>query len=189
MFYYMYAAAAALTLTLLAGSPALAFADIGDRTHDGKVVSVTGEKLVMTGKDGKEHVHVLAADSKVCLDGKAIKTEFLKAGMRIRVTIKSDNKDVAIRVEALENNEEFSSTQDGKVVSMAGDKLVMTNKEGKEITCTLTGDARITIDGKASRIEDLKAGTRIRVTVLGNGKQQTSQVEAIVNNQDFEIRG
>jgi hypothetical protein len=187
MFHYVYALAA-LSLTLLVGSPALALKDAGESTHDGKVVSVTGEKLVMTGKDGKEHVHMLAPESKVCLDGKAIKSEYLKAGMRIRVTIRNDNKDVAIRVEALENNEGFASWQDGKVISMTGDKLIMSNTDGKEITCTLTGDAKVTIDGRLGKIEDLKAGTRVRVTVLGDGKQLTSQVEAIVKNDDFNKR-
>jgi len=186
MFYYV-SALATLSLTLLVGSPALA--ENGYSTHDGKVVSVTGEKLVMTGKDGTEHVHMLAPDSKVCLDGKAIKSENLKAGMKIRVTTKNDNKDVAIRIEALENNEGYSVTQEGKVVSMNGGKLLMTNKEGKEITCTLTGDATITLDGKICKVEDLKAGTRIRCTVLGDGKRLTSQVEAIVNNGDFATRG
>ena len=139
----------------------------------------------MTGKDGAEHVHVLMPDCKVCLDGKSIKSANLKAGMKIRVTIKNDNKDVACRVEALENNESFSTKQEGKVVSMTGDKLIMTNKEGKEITCTLTGDATITLNGKACKIADLKAGTRVRVTVLGDAKHLTSQVEAIVKNDEF----
>jgi hypothetical protein len=188
MFYHMFATAAALTLTLLVGPPALAFKDVGESTHDGKVVSVAGEKVTMTDKDGKEHSHALAPEAKICLDGKAIKIEHLKAGMWIRVTIRDDNKDVAIRIEALENNKEFSTTQDGKVISQTGDKLVMSNKEGKEITCTLTGDARVTIDGKVVRVEDLKAGTRVRVTVLGDGKQLTSQIEAIVNNENFDRR-
>ena len=185
MFYYV-SALATLSLTLLVGSPALA--EVGYATHEGKVVSVTGEKLVMTGKDGTEHVHALLPDCKVCLDGNAVKSENLKAGMKIRVTIKNDNKDVACRVEALENNESFSIIQEGKMVSMTGDKLVMMTKQGKEITCTLTADAAITLDGKICKIEDLKAGTRIRCTVLGDGKQMTSQIEAIVKNDDFATR-
>jgi hypothetical protein len=188
MFYYA-SALATLALTLLAGPSASIAAETGATTHDGKVVSATAEKLVMTGKDGNEHVHVLMPDCKVCLDGKAIKSENLKAGMKIRVTIKSDNKDVACRIEALENNATFSIRQEGKVVSMTGDKLIMTNKDGQEITCTLTPDAKFSIDGKACKVEELKAGTRVRCTVLGDAKQQTSQVEAIVKNEDFAKAG
>ena len=156
--FYNVSALATLSLALLVGSPAMA-AEIGNNTQDGKVISVTGEKLVMTGKGGNEEVLALTPDCKVCLDGKAIKSENLKAGMKIRVTIKSDNKEMACRVEALENNEGFSTRQDGKVVSITGDKLVMTNKEGKEVTCTFAADATFTLDGKACKAEDLKAGT------------------------------
>lgn len=187
MFYHM-CAVAALSLTLLVASPALALKDADETTHDGKVVSVTAEKLVMTGKDGKEHAHVLNADSKVCLDGKVVKPEDLKPGLKIRVTIKNDGKEVASRIEALESNENFSSTQEGKVVSAIGDKLVMTNKEGTKVICTLMENAKVTIDGKASKFEDLKPGTQIRVTMQGDGKQLTSQVEAIVTNDNFEKR-
>lgn len=181
--------AAALTLTLFAGSQALA-KEAPDGTHDGKVVSATDEKLVMSDKvDGKEHSHALPADTKVCIDGKPGKIENLKAGMLIRVTMKSDVKNATARIEALEKNKEFSVRQDGKVVSITGDQLVMTNKEGKEITSTLAGDGTLTIDGKAAKFVDLKSGTRIRVTVLGDGKQLVNRVEAIVNNDDFEKLG
>jgi hypothetical protein len=192
MFSYV-SALATLSLTLLMGSPALAApgvaaAPTGSTTHEGKVVSVAGEKLVMTGKDGAEMALALTPDCKVCLDGKSIKSDNLKAGMKIRVTIKADNKDAACRVEALENNEAFSTRHFGKVVSIAGDKLVMSNKEGTEITCTLAANATVTIDGKAAKAEELKAGTRIRVTVLGDAKKLTNEVEAIVNNEDFAKR-
>jgi len=187
MFYHM-CAVTALSLTLFVTASALALKDVGETTHDGKVVSVTTEKLVMTGKDGKEHAHVLNADSKVCLDGKFVKPEDLKPGFRIRVTVRNDAKEVASRIEALENNDSFSSTQEGKVVSAIGDKLVITNKEGEKVICTLMKNAKVTTDGKASKFEDLKPGTQVRVTVLGDGKQLSNQVEAIVNNDSFEKR-
>ncbi len=184
MFYHM-CAVAATSLTLLVASPALA-KDVGESTHDGKIVSVTAEKLVMTGKDGKEHSHVLNADSKVCLDGKVVKPENLKPGLKIRVTVRNDAKEVAFRIEALENNESFSNTQEGKVVSAIGNKLVMTNKDGEKVICILMENAKVTIDGRASKFEDLKPGTQIRITVQGDGKQTASQVEAIVNNDNFD---
>lgn len=187
MFYRMFSAAA-FTLTLLVGSSALAADEIGANAHDGKVVSVTGEKLVMTARDGKEHTHVLVADTKACLDGKEIKVAALKAGMWVRVTVKSDQKNVVARIEGIEKNKEFSISQDGKMVSITGDKLVMANKDGKETISTLAQDGKLTIDGKIARFVDLKAGTRIRVTTLGDGKQLTNFIEAIVANEDFEKR-
>lgn len=57
------------------------------KTHDGKVVSVTDEKLVMTDKDGKnQHNHMITGAAKVMLDGKIVKITELKAGDSIKVT-------------------------------------------------------------------------------------------------------
>jgi hypothetical protein len=80
---------------LLSGSAAVA----GDKnTHEGKVVSVKGEKLTMEGKNGKEHTHEVATTAKITCDGKACKLGELKAGLRILVTV--DNNDRATRIEA-----------------------------------------------------------------------------------------
>lgn len=98
---------AALALALFVGAPALAAKDADESTHDGKVVSIDGDKMVMTGKDGKEHAHTLAADLKVTCDGKECKLKDLKPGMKIRVTTKKDDKKAATRIEALDKNDEF----------------------------------------------------------------------------------
>jgi hypothetical protein len=94
-------------LALLISAPVWAADDADKSTHDGKVVSITSEKLVMTSKDGKEHTHTLATDAKVTCDGKVCKLEDLKAGMKIRVTTKKDDKKVATRIEALDKSENF----------------------------------------------------------------------------------
>ncbi len=70
-------------------------------THDAKFVSITGNKLVMTGIRGKgEKTCTLTADAEVTCDGTVCKSTDLKPGMRIRVTSESDDPDTAIRVEA-----------------------------------------------------------------------------------------
>jgi len=91
----------ALAVALFVGAPLLAEdkADKGN-THTGKVVSVSGNKLTMTGKDGKEHSHTLADNAKVTCDGKECKLSDLKAGFEVRVTTKDDDKNVATRIEA-----------------------------------------------------------------------------------------
>lgn len=94
-------------LALLISAPVLVAEDADKSTHDGKVVSITGEKLVMTSKDGKEHAHTLAKDAKVTCDGKVCKIEDLKPGMKIRVTTQKDDKKVATRIEALDKRENF----------------------------------------------------------------------------------
>ncbi len=78
-------------------------------THDGKVVSVTGDSLKMTDKDGKEHSHTLSAHPAICCDGKECKLSQLKSGMKIRVTTKATDKHVLTVIEAIDKNAEFGS--------------------------------------------------------------------------------
>jgi len=178
---------AALALGLFVGATALTAADIKPNTHDGKVVSITGEKLVMSNKEGQEHSHKLAADAKLTLDGKACKAADLKAGTRIRVTTQGTDKAVASRIEGIDKNREFASDrQDGKFVSITGNKLVMTGTQGKqEQTCTLSADVKVTCDGKACKSSDLKPGMKIRVTSDSNDPNAAVRVEAIDKNLEF----
>jgi hypothetical protein len=78
------------------------------RTHDGTVVSITGNKLVMSSHDGKECSHTVASDAKVTCDDVECRTEDLKAGARIRLTTKHDDKSKAIKIEALKKHTEFA---------------------------------------------------------------------------------
>jgi uncharacterized protein YdeI (BOF family) len=155
-------------------------------THDGKVVSITNSKLVMSTK-GKEHSHEVTEDAKLTLDGKACETDELKPGMRIRVTLNDAEPKSAIQIEALDKNLEFAGIQhDGKVVSIKGNKLVMTVVGDEEHTCTLSGDVKVTCDGKVCKASDLKPGMRIRVTSQAGNLRLASQIEALDKNLDFE---
>jgi hypothetical protein len=157
------------------------------KCHVGKVVSFTGDKLVMQSKDGKEHSHTLCADAKLTLDGKTCKAADLKPGMQIRVTTPEADKCVANRIEGIEKNEAFASKyHDGKVVSFIENKLLMTNKDGKEHSHTLIADAKLTLDGKTCKTADLKPGTRIRVTSTEIENNVASRIEGIALNSDFE---
>jgi hypothetical protein len=92
-----------------ASAPGLAAKDADNATHDGTVVSITGDKLVMTNKEGPEHSHALTSDAKLTLDGKACTVADLKPGTKIRVTLQRDTPHAAIRVEAIDKNPEFAS--------------------------------------------------------------------------------
>jgi RNase P/RNase MRP subunit p29 len=70
-------------------------------SFEGKVVSMTGNKLVMRNKDGTAVSHVLAKDAKVTCNGKPGATDDLKAGTEIRVSTKTDNRNVATGIECL----------------------------------------------------------------------------------------
>ncbi|MBY0456584.1 MAG: hypothetical protein K2V38_04550 [Gemmataceae bacterium] len=66
----------------------------------------------------------------------------------------------------------------GKVVSVAGDKLTTTCSEGKEHCHTVARDAKVTHDGKVSKVADLKAGTEVRVTTHADDKTVATAIES-----------
>lgn len=59
---------------------------------------------------------------------------------------------------------------EGTVVSAAEGKLVMTDKNGNEHSHDVGATAKITLDGKASKITDLKKGYKVTVTTDDAGK-------------------
>lgn len=80
------------------------------KAHDGKVVSVVGDKLTTTCAQGHEHCHTIAKDAKVTCDGKTCHASDLKAGTFVRVATHNDDKSVATAIES------------GKEISAAGHK-------------------------------------------------------------------
>jgi CTP-dependent riboflavin kinase len=154
-------------------------------THVGKVVSITGSKLVMTSKDGKEHSHTLAITARFTCDGKVCKAQDLKAGTKIRVTTQTSDAKVATRIEAIVKNRSFADTHDGKIVSITGNKLVMTSKGGKKHSHTLAADVKVTCDGKVCKFSDLKPEMRIRVTSESDAPHTVIRVEALDKNLKF----
>ena len=78
------------------------------KTFEGSVVSMTGDKLVMKSKAGTVYSHTLATDAKLTCDGKDCQPADLKAGRKIRVTTKKDDRNVVIGIEALNKKAEFA---------------------------------------------------------------------------------
>ncbi len=70
------------------------------KPHEGKVVSVAGDKLHTTCSEGKQHSHTIAKDAKVTCDHQPSKAADLKAGTHVRVTPHKDDKSVATAVES-----------------------------------------------------------------------------------------
>ena len=88
----------ALTLALFLGQPRPWPTTQGQAEgQEGKIASVTGDKLVIKGKDGKEHAYTLAPDAKISCEGKVCKVEDLKPGMRISVTTHKEDPKVVTR--------------------------------------------------------------------------------------------
>ncbi|TVP94536.1 MAG: hypothetical protein EA381_19885 [Planctomycetaceae bacterium] len=184
MNYRMYALSA-LAAALIAGD---AFADeTKNATHKGKLVSITQNKLVLTGEDNKEHSHTLTSDAKLTLDGKAVQAADLKPGTRIRVTTQEGDKSTVNRVEGLGKNRDFAgNTRDGQIVRVTDKQLVFMEKRGqKEQTSTLTNDVKITCDGRVCKASELKPGMKVRVSSENDSPNTITRVEALDKNQDF----
>lgn len=77
-------------------------------THDGKFVSATSRKLVMTDQDGKEHSHSITDDTRVTCDTKDCKASDLKAGTKIRVTTRKSDENAATCIEAIVKDGDFA---------------------------------------------------------------------------------
>jgi hypothetical protein len=71
-------------------------------------------------------------------------------------------------------------TIEGTAVKAGAGKLTMADKAGKEVTFEVAPDAKITLDGKACKLEDLKAETPLTVTAKTDdaGKTLASIIEA-----------
>ncbi len=185
MFYRMFSAAT-LAAAMFVVAPALAATEANEATHDGKVVSITNDTLVMSSQEGQEHSHSLTGNTKVTCDGQSCQASELKPGMKIRVTTTRNDPNAAIEVEAIDKNALFANTHDGKLVSIAGNKLVMTNEQGgEEHSHMLADNARLTIDGKVCKASDLKAGMTVRVTTQKNDKNVAIRIEAIDKDANF----
>jgi Cu/Ag efflux protein CusF len=76
--------------------------------------------------------------------------------------------------------DEQPGTHEGKVVKAEVGKLTMTDKDGKnEHTHMIGPDAKITVDGKESKLTDLKAGYPVKVIIEKQGdKNVVTKVEA-----------
>ena len=76
-----------------------------------------------------------------------------------------------------------ANTHEGKLVKISGNKLTMTDKEGKnEHTHTLAPDAKVMCDGKECKADDLKPGTRVRVSTSKGDKDVAVKVEAFTKD-------
>lgn len=76
------------------------------------------------------------------------------------------------------NTNPTPNTYEGKVTSVVGNKVGSCCSEGNKHSHTLVKDAKVTCDGKASKLSDLKEGTPIRVTTSKDDKSLATCVES-----------
>jgi hypothetical protein len=187
--FYSQCTFAAMAVAVVISASALAAEDAGETTHAGQVISIHGNKLKMTIKGDKDLLLTVSEKAKILLDGKACDKEDLKAGMRIRAITSNEAPDIAVRIQAIDKYLEFENTYDGKLVTLAGDKLEMAADDGQIHRRTLAANIKITCDGKDCKAENLKKGMRLRVTIERVATPPlTTRIEALDKNDEFEKR-
>jgi hypothetical protein len=87
----------AAVILLVASLATMVLADKAEKVHEGLVLSVTAETLVMSDRDGKnEHAHKVDAATAVTIDGKPAKLPELAKGDKVKVAVGQDGKVVSI---------------------------------------------------------------------------------------------
>lgn len=81
--------------------------ELGD-THDGTLVGVSNDGLVISTSENRQHSFTVAKDAYVCCDGVTCGIERLKVGGRIRVTAHANDKSEATIIESLTNHSDFA---------------------------------------------------------------------------------
>jgi hypothetical protein len=67
---------------------------------------------------------------------------------------------------------------EGKFVSMSGNQFTMSDDKGVQHKHTLAANGKVTLDGKDSSLQDLKAGMRIKVTTAPNDLKTATRIDA-----------
>ena len=75
---------------------------------EGKLVSMTGNHVVVTNIEGIKSFHTLAKDATLTCDGTACQAGDLKVGHRIRMTTRRDAQNVATGIESLNQHDKFT---------------------------------------------------------------------------------
>lgn len=120
--------------------------------------------------DGKSNVTLSVDTDKMHADEKTAVANVQDVGRQIKDKVAGPSE----------------KSMDGTVVSVSADKLLMTNKEGKEHSHALAANVKVTCDGKSCKAADLKPGMRIRVTSENTSPHAATRIEALDNNRDFE---
>ena len=77
---------------------------------------------------------------------------------------------VAAPADEAGQNAAVPASHKGTVVSVSANKLTMKDEAGKEHSHMVGQDAKITVNGKPGKLEDLKAGVKIQVMTGEAGK-------------------
>lgn len=77
-------------------------------THDGTLVGLSNDGLVISTAENRQHSFIVAKDAYVCCDGVTCGIDTLKLGGRVRLTAHANDQHVATIVESLTNDSDFA---------------------------------------------------------------------------------
>ena len=75
-------------------------------------------------------------------------------------------------------NAEEKVVDNCKVVKVEGGKLFITDEKGNNHSAEVSKEAKITLDGKTAKLEDLKADQKVKLTIEKGDKITITKVEA-----------
>jgi uncharacterized protein (TIGR03000 family) len=148
---------------------------------DAATVSTGSDRLFITPplERGRDFHYTLEA--KLSRDGKTETTSkqiTVRAGEQTRVDLRFA-KDGRYGGLTGDGDRYEGVFHEGKIISATTDQLTMGDKEGKNNHAhTITPDTKVTLDGKDSKLEDLKPGMEVRVTPKEGDKDKASRIEA-----------
>jgi len=175
----------ALAATMCAGQEQATNNEVQKTTIEGKVTSLSTTQLTMTDKKGVQHSHLISPNVILTLDGKPAKVEQIAAGTKIRASITGAEKRVTA-MEAIKKNRNFASYRfKGELINLALSRLIMRTEDGKTIEKKLDPEARLILDGKECKSDDLSPATKIRVTTQASDRDTVIVLEGIFNNKTF----
>jgi hypothetical protein len=100
--------------------------------------------------------------------------------------MKNTTKNETNEQNAMSQRQSCSNSHMGKLVSLSGNILTMTDCDGThEHSHTLANDAKVFCDGVACHAEDLHAGYTIRVTTRPNDMRVATQIESLAKQSEF----
>ena len=74
--------------------------------------------------------------------------------------------------------QQAGDVHEGKVVTVNGNQFTMSDDKGNQHVHTLAAYGKVTLDGKDSSLQNLKAGMRIKVTTAPNDLKTATRIEA-----------
>ena len=101
------------------------------------------------------------------------------------MSIVKEEKQCAPDDAAVGQKEACSNMFEGEIVSVTGNNLVTKCSKGNEHSYQLEPDAELNCDGTDCQVEDLKIGSKVRVTTKQDDQKVATCVECLDQHDGF----